>query len=253
MLNLNELKRRAAKEGVPQGIIEKDLSLTVALRLIADSNLSPHLIFKGGTAIKKAYFPDARFSEDLDFTVKGLNKNELLKRLSLILEGIESEGVKFERVEREQTKEGLKATVKYLGPLGHAQRIRFDFNFRENLVQNPEMRPMLDSYELGENKEIGVLTLGEIFAEKIHALSSRNAPRDLYDVWFLFDRGVKLDAGIVKRKFAYYKEKFDKVKTLHGALSMKDSWKQDLRPFVKDLPEFDIVYQKVSEKIEATF
>lgn len=31
--------------------------------------LSKNLVFKGGTVLKKAYFEDYRFSEDLDFTL----------------------------------------------------------------------------------------------------------------------------------------------------------------------------------------
>ena len=253
MMNLNELKRMAGREGVPQAIIEKDFALTIALGLIAGSDLSRHLIFKGGTAIKKAYFPGARFSEDLDFTVRGLDKDELLKRLSGVLEGIELENVRFGRVEREPTKAGLKAAVKFMGPLGHGQRIRFDFSFRENLVQQPETRQLDNSYGIGGKKEIAVLALEELFAEKIHALGSRKAPRDLYDVWFLFGRGVRLDTKMVEKKFAYYGEKFEKAKTLENALSMKMDWKRDLHPFVKNLPDFESVYQNVKEKIEASF
>ena len=221
-----------------------------ALGPIAGSGLSPHLVFKGGTAIKKIYFADARFSEDLDFTVRGLDKDELLKGLSKALQDTEFEGVRFGKVEREPTKDGLKAAVKYLGPLGYGQRIRFDFSFRENLVQQPELRQLLDPYGIGGKKELAVLTLDEIFAEKIHALGSRKAPRDLYDVWFLFKRGVKPDSAMVERKFAYYKENFEKAKTLENALSMKTEWKRDLRPFVRALPDFDLVYGKVKKKLE---
>lgn len=251
MAVLDDLKRKAAREGVPQGIIEKDFVLTAALGLIARSGLQRHLVFKGGTAIKKIYFADARFSEDLDFTVRGLGKEELLKRLSGVFEGTESGGVRFGKAEREQTKEGLKAAVKYLGPLGHWQRIRFDFSFRENLVHEPQTREVLDSYGSGGNNELLVLALEEIFAEKIHALGSRIAPRDLYDAWFLFGRGVLPNAKTLGRKFAYYGEKFDKAKTLKNALSMKNGWRQDLQPFVKSLPDFESVYQKVRGKIES--
>ena len=36
---------------------------------IAESELRDKLAFKGGTALKRAYYPDYRFSEDLDFTL----------------------------------------------------------------------------------------------------------------------------------------------------------------------------------------
>ncbi|WP_431214673.1 nucleotidyl transferase AbiEii/AbiGii toxin family protein [Puia sp. P3] len=42
--------------------------------------LSDNLVFKGGTVLKKVYFPDYRFSEDLDFTLldNGIMNEDLL-------------------------------------------------------------------------------------------------------------------------------------------------------------------------------
>lgn len=44
--------------------------------------LSDNLVFKGGTVLKKVYFPDYRFSEDLDFTLldNGIMNEDLLER-----------------------------------------------------------------------------------------------------------------------------------------------------------------------------
>jgi len=51
--------------------LEKDYALTWLLSGIywEDSKLRDILIFKGGTAIRKIYFPEWRLSEDLDFTI----------------------------------------------------------------------------------------------------------------------------------------------------------------------------------------
>lgn len=69
MISLKELKRLAGREGVPQAVVEKDYALSVVLKAIAGSELANGVVFKGGTAIRKAYFREARFSEDLDFSV----------------------------------------------------------------------------------------------------------------------------------------------------------------------------------------
>lgn len=42
MITLSELKRIAAREGVPQAIVEKDLALSMALKAIAGSQLGMH-------------------------------------------------------------------------------------------------------------------------------------------------------------------------------------------------------------------
>ena len=132
MLTLNELKRIAGNEGVPQAIVEKDYALSVALKLIAESELGDKIVFKGGTAIKKVYFEKARFSEDLDFNSENMQKLEILALLSKVFTRKEVEGVKFEKIQEEPINAGLKASLKFTSLLGQVQRIRFDFNFRQN-------------------------------------------------------------------------------------------------------------------------
>jgi len=61
------LRKIAAREGIPVGTLEKDYTLSIVLSLLSKNPLANSLVFKGGTAIKKIYFPEARFSEDLDF------------------------------------------------------------------------------------------------------------------------------------------------------------------------------------------
>jgi hypothetical protein len=47
----------------------KKTMLSWLLVAIAESDLRGKLAFKGGTALKRCYYPDYRFSEDLDFTL----------------------------------------------------------------------------------------------------------------------------------------------------------------------------------------
>ncbi|MDA1347694.1 MAG: nucleotidyl transferase AbiEii/AbiGii toxin family protein, partial [Chloroflexi bacterium] len=60
----------AAREvGKPQYVLEKDYALSYLLAgIVAVPQLADSLVFKGGTCLRKAYFPGYRFSEDLDFT-----------------------------------------------------------------------------------------------------------------------------------------------------------------------------------------
>ena len=69
MIHSSEISKLAHKLGLGDKTIEKDYVLTWVLHAIAASPLQDKLAFKGGTAIKKMYVPEYRFSEDLDFTV----------------------------------------------------------------------------------------------------------------------------------------------------------------------------------------
>jgi hypothetical protein len=69
MIRPSEISKLAHQLGLGDKTIEKDYMLTWVLLALADSPLCDLLAFKGGTAIKKMYIPDYRFSEDLDFTL----------------------------------------------------------------------------------------------------------------------------------------------------------------------------------------
>ena len=82
MISRSELQRLANREKVALGTLEKDYVLTEVLKALSRViSLSDILVFKGGTALRKIYFTDWRYSEDLDFTVKRDIKEDELRQL----------------------------------------------------------------------------------------------------------------------------------------------------------------------------
>jgi predicted nucleotidyltransferase component of viral defense system len=79
MIPKYEIMEHAKEYGLSANTIEKDYVLSWLLFGIANSNeLKQKWIFKGGTCLKKCYFEQYRFSEDLDFTItdpKHINKD----------------------------------------------------------------------------------------------------------------------------------------------------------------------------------
>jgi len=63
-----------------------------------NKNAQKEWIFKGGTCLRKCYFKDYRFSEDLDFTIKNtLSVNELKSILAAINQDIQTNlGIHFD-------------------------------------------------------------------------------------------------------------------------------------------------------------
>lgn len=57
------------KIGVPPQAVEKDVWVTLMLKMIFSSELAPHFIFKGGTSLSKAFDLINRFSEDIDLGI----------------------------------------------------------------------------------------------------------------------------------------------------------------------------------------
>lgn len=70
MIEPKEINKVATQNKVSDRQIEKDYVLSWVLFAISKNEmLNKALVFKGGTVLKKAYFEDYRFSEDLDFTL----------------------------------------------------------------------------------------------------------------------------------------------------------------------------------------
>src|SRR3972149_5269635 len=70
--NLSRLSNRLMRGGgrrIWERVLERDSCLSWFLVGLSRSPLRERLLFKGGTALKKCYFPEYRFSEDLDFTL----------------------------------------------------------------------------------------------------------------------------------------------------------------------------------------
>ena len=63
---LTIFQEAANKKGLPAAIIEKDWWVTITLRVIFNMDVSPYLVFKGGTSLSKGWNLIDRFSEDID-------------------------------------------------------------------------------------------------------------------------------------------------------------------------------------------
>ena len=67
--NISLLSNRLAADGgrrIREDVLERDYCLAWFLAALSQSDLKNVLGFKGGTALKRCYFSDYRFSEDLD-------------------------------------------------------------------------------------------------------------------------------------------------------------------------------------------
>src|SRR5438309_533020 len=86
--NISLLSNRLAKAGgrrFREDVLERDYCLAWFLSALAESDLKAVLAFKGGTALKRCYFSDYRFSEDLDFTlIESVSFEDLRHRLELV-------------------------------------------------------------------------------------------------------------------------------------------------------------------------
>jgi len=101
MITHQEIKNFEVEWGLREDVIEKDYIIGWILWGIGlNAYLSEHLIFKGGTSLKKCFIETWRFSEDLDFTFVPKNSHfdiDLMKQNILsALEAVRNEsGIDF--------------------------------------------------------------------------------------------------------------------------------------------------------------
>ncbi len=263
--NLSLLSNRLAEEGgrrIPETVLERDYSLSWFLIGLSQTALREKLAFKGGTALKKCYFGDYRFSEDLDFTlVTEMHWDEIRPELdSAFKQTQEASGVeiRFDRLDRRAHANSHTFYLAYEGPLPgrRGKTIKIDITIREQIVFPLEKRSLLRGYDeyhdLPEGVSILVYSLGEVVAEKVVALldRARNEPRDLYDVWFLVANSHVHLVDIleaVEKKLAFrglgLHEVVDVFVTKEARY--RKLWDVRLAGQMIQLPKFDAVYRAV--------
>lgn len=267
--NLSLLSNRLAREGgrrIPEAVLERDYCLSWFLVGLSKTSLTDLLAFKGGTAIKKCYVPDYRFSEDLDFTLREVVTFEKIQEhLALAFEhtGRES-GIKFQisRHDRHSHENSHTFYLGYEGPLPGAtiKEVKVDITIREKIVfpiASVSVIKVYDEYEdLPADARIGVYSINEIIAEKIVALldPARNEPRDLYDLWYLTtnnhnDLADVIEAVTLKMKFRQKELSAIKDGLMRKEARLKKLWNVRLSAQMVCLPEFDEVYRAVLREL----
>lgn len=265
--NISLLANRLAKEGgrrFQENVLERDYCLAWFLAALAESDLKPVLAFKGGTALKRCYFGNYRFSEDLDFTLtEQITFEELVKRLEAVYAAVyDASGIafKFDREDRQSHENSYTFYLSYSGPLPTANDVKVDVTLRENLVFLLQERLVLRGYEeftdLPEGRLLRVYSLDEIATEKALALAdrARNEPRDLYDLWHLTSgEGIDLAhlAGAMRAKLEFRGKACeglaDAIRNKEARL--KTLWQKRLSYQMAALPEFDEVFRAVQRTL----
>ena len=267
--NLSLLSNRLARAGgrrIDEAVLERDYCLAWFLVGLSRSALREVLVFKGGTALKRCYFGDYRFSEDLDFTLSRPCEFEaIVAGLEAVYAEVQrASGItfRFGRADRKSHQNSHTLYLAYEGPLpaSSPKAVKVDITIREQLVRPVESRPVLRGYEeysdLPEDAPVRVYALEEIAVEKLVALTdkARNEPRDLYDLWHLTTEGLIDFATLVaevERKLAFRGRTRN---ALTAELATKEArykklWAIRLGQQMATLPPFEDVFRAVRRRL----
>jgi len=277
---LQETRKRL---GTPWEVLERDYVLSWILAGMAEVDvLRETLVFKGGTALRKCYFGEYRFSEDLDFSCTagvpaGAAMADAMQdacgaavRLLDVYAPIEITCERY--TEREPHPGGQEAfTIRARLPWQRQvwTRVMVEVTMDERVLRPPVMRPVIHGYDEPFDVQVRVYALEEVVAEKLRAILqyvakldergwSRSRARDYYDLWRVLgtyrnEMDLRDFASFLREKCSIRDVSFrdsDDFFQPNMLAYVARTWDQWLGPLVPDLPHFGTVIGELRPQIE---
>jgi len=276
---LEEVRKRL---GIPWEVLERDYVLSWVLAGISRVGpLAEGLVFKGGTALRKCYFPGYRFSEDLDFSATGaVPRGEAMgdaiaaacAEATHLLNQHAPADIACERyTERDPHPGGQEAFAVRVRLPWHrtAQtRILVEVTTDEEVLGPVGERAVIHGYGEPLDARVKVYGLEEIVAEKLRAILqqakrlqergwSRSRARDYYDLWRIVcgeaqGREPEGFPAFLARKceardvaFSGPDDFFQEAMLEH----VGRTWEEWLGPLVPELPPFEQVVGDLRPRI----
>lgn len=263
MIKPGEIQNKAREVGVRDQQIEKDYILSWILQGIAQhKQLSKAIVFKGGTVLKKIYFEDYRFSEDLDFTLldDNITNDQIFEWFAEVFEYIEEEAnIPLEILDDNEHEDGgINFYISYVGPLGGKganKKVKVDISRSEKLEFEPVIQNVICSYSDQEEHQLLCYSLEEVLVEKMRSVMQRMQARDLYDIWYLLEEhGMDVEFYLNEFKAKCTSKGYNPA-DLHAKLELrlpqyKGRWKTSMADQIQDLPDFDQVEREVMRHLK---
>jgi predicted nucleotidyltransferase component of viral defense system len=268
------IRDQANVEGVQQWVVEKDYAISYLLKAISiTDDLGEVLVMKGGTALRKLYFRDYRFSEDLDYSTLEIGpvadlENKISKATKSAEALLREHGPFRTELEqltlREPHPGGQSLFVVRVQFPDHRQplcRLKVEITIDEPVYLKPEIRPILHAFPEPFEGNVPVYQMKEIISEKLRALLQSLAriedrgwgtgriSRDYYDLWYLLNRtdlnGKEL-VNLTNKKSAHRNVQAQAVDDFFSPSLIdlaKKQWDKQLRIFVPSAPDVDVVIE----------
>lgn len=202
MIDKKEIEEKAKYFEIHPSQVEKDYVFGwVLFGIFTASDLKDIFFLKGGNALRKGYFENTRYSNDLDFGIENdIDPDFLLQEMNKVCEFIETKsGVTFKKEEtkvKDKFKEGEEPIVGlkvyevrlyfkdfYGNPDTIKIKIAMDITRYDKVLLPLQKVPLIHPYTDAEELkcEISCIKLEEIIAMKLKCLLQRQHAPDLFD------------------------------------------------------------------------
>ncbi len=261
-------------------VVQQDYLLSwLLVGIFEHPGLKSSLIFKGGTALKKGYFGEYRFSEDLDFSTKGELPENLGQSITEACKHAETQMREFAPIrlyvkkyeEKMPHPEGQQAFVvgaQFPWQSQPLTRAMIEISCNETVLLEPVLKSLIHPYGEPIDLQMNLYSLEEIILEKLRAILqhtkklherdwSRSRARDYYDLWRIFgmfEKGINFEAikenlplkcSHKQVSFTGPTDFFDEK--MIGYVSK--TWVQWLGPLVVNLPGSQSILEELKTKV----
>ena len=252
LIDRRELLAKAREKKLNLNIVEKDYVL--GWLLFGFSKIDS-LVFKGGTALSKVYFPTIwRLSEDLDFSLLANNFSIVTEKANEILTLIEKKsGINLILKSKFSNPEYLQLKIQYNAVIGR-NWIKVDIT-KNDLVEKPVLKTIKGIYSDYKDFKTRVESLEEIFCSKFRTAIERKKCRDYFDLWKLADFSIDLNKvkKILKKKLKIKGITFTAMNQIFPKdlnETLLPYWERELGRLVYPLPDLELVLKKLRNYVK---
>jgi len=254
LIDRRELLAQSRKRNLNLNIMEKDYVL--GWLLFGFSHLE-NMVFKGGTALSKIYFPEIwRLSEDLDLSLLESEFSSVIQRVEKIFGLIEKASqIELKLKSKFSSPEYLQLKIQYHAIIGK-NWVKVDIT-KNDLVEKPSLRAVQKGYSDYPDFRIKVESVEEIFCSKIRAVIERKKCRDYFDLWKLsnlsidFDKVKKMIKAKLKIRGVELKD-IDQIFPDNLQETLAPYWEREMGRLVSPLPEIGPVIKELRESVEGS-
>jgi predicted nucleotidyltransferase component of viral defense system len=186
----------------------RENTIIEVVQALSKSEASPHIVFKGGTALK-LFYDLPRYSEDIDYdSTEKLSPQNLMEIIKTVTAKkrweVTDEAVKYNTI---------LVKLRFRGPERNF-RLKIEISTREK-----ELKTTILSL-----RGVPVICLEPPFlmTEKLITFVDRQAGRDYFDAWFIINNAYPLNERLILQEFSDIAQFYQ---TLLGIIKKADSKK----------------------------
>lgn len=190
----SEWEAIAAQFGVDLAQVRRDHLISHVLAALSQHLHDDEIVFFGGTALARTHLIDGRLSEDVDL-IAHANRSQVAARIELALEGAlrRSHGRPTWAPVLTQTRDAQPALLQVVDGTSIQIQLLSSTGYPD---WPTEILDLHQRYTDAPPAQLRVLTVEAFVAAKVSAWLDRRAPRDLYDLAALAQRGHITPAAV---------------------------------------------------------